>query len=91
MLYTRDFDENASYPCILDIHGGPKTVYGTVFYHEIQVWASQGYFVFFCNPYGCDGQGQEYSDMRGHYGRQDYEDLMNFTDTVLKEIPQLDP
>ena len=91
VLYPRDFDENASYPGILDIHGGPKTVYGTVFYHEMQVWASQGYFVFFCNPYGSDGQGQEYSDMRGQYGRQDYEDLMNFTDTVLKEIPQLDP
>lgn len=91
VLYPKDFDENKSYPGILDIHGGPKTVYGTVFYHEMQVWASQGYFVFFCNPYGSDGQGQEYSDMRGQYGRQDYEDLMNFTDEVLKVTPQLDP
>lgn len=91
VLYPKDFDENESYPGILDIHGGPKTVYGSVFYHEMQVWASQGYFVFFCNPYGSDGQGEEYSDMRGQYGRQDYEDLMNFTDTVLKVTPQLDP
>lgn len=90
VLYPRDFDENRSYPGILDIHGGPKTVYGQVFYHEMQVWASRGYFVFFCNPYGSDGQGDDYSDMRGRYGSQDYEDLMHFTDAVLAQVPQLD-
>lgn len=32
-----------------------------VFYHEMQLWANQGYFVFFCNPRGSDGHGDAYS------------------------------
>ena len=32
-----DFDPAKSYPCILDIHGGPKTAYGSVFFHEMQL------------------------------------------------------
>lgn len=91
VLYPRDFAADKTYPAILDIHGGPKTVYGTVFYHEMQVWASHGYFVFFCNPFGSDGQGNDYADLRGKYGTQDYDDLMNFTDAVLEAVPQIDP
>ncbi len=85
-----DYDENKKYPAILDIHGGPKTVYGEVFYHEMQVWANMGYFVFFCNPRGSDGRGDEFSDIRGKYGTIDYDDLMKFTDLVLKHYPQID-
>lgn len=91
VLYPKDFDENKKYPGILDIHGGPKTVYGRVFYHEMQVWASEGYFVFFCNPFGADGQGNAYADLRGKYGTDDFTDLMKFTDAVLEAVPQIDP
>lgn len=91
VLYPRNFNPDKTYPGILDIHGGPKTVYGTVFYHEMQVWASAGYFVFFCNPFGSDGQGNEYAWMKDRYGTVDYEDLMRFTDQVLRKIPQIDP
>ena len=45
-----DFDPSKSYPAVLDIHGGPKTVYGPVFYHEMQLWANRGYFVFSATP-----------------------------------------
>ncbi|MBQ1410319.1 MAG: S9 family peptidase, partial [Oscillospiraceae bacterium] len=55
ILKPKDFDPSKKYPGILDVHGGPKTVYGPVFYHEMQLWASKGYFVFFCNPKGSDG------------------------------------
>lgn len=91
VLYPKDFDPDQSWPAILDIHGGPKTVYGTVFYHEMQMWASHGYFVFFCNPFGSDGQGNEYAFMKDRYGTWDYQDLMTFTDAVLAQIPQIDP
>ena len=50
VLLPENFDSEKSYPAILDIHGGPKTVYGSIFYHEMQVWASMGYVVFFTNP-----------------------------------------
>lgn len=85
-----DFDETKSYPSILDIHGGPKTVYGEVFYHEMQVWAGMGYFVFFCNPTGSDGRGNEFADIRGKYGTIDFQNIMDFTDAVLEKYPMID-
>lgn len=85
-----DFDKDKKYPAILNIHGGPKTVYGTVFYHEMQYWANKGYFVFFCNPRGSDGKGNEFADIRGKYGTIDYDDIMQFADEVLKKYPNID-
>ena len=90
VLLPKDYDETKKYPAILDIHGGPKTVYGKVFYHEMQVWASKGYFVFFCNIHGSDGRGNEFMDLRGKYGTIDYDELMEFTDKVLETYPQID-
>lgn len=91
VLKPKDFDPAKRYPAVLDVHGGPKTVYGPVFYHEMQVWASMGYFVFFCNPMGSDGRDNRFMDIRGHYGDTDYQNLMDFTDAVLAKYPQIDP
>ncbi|MBQ6602648.1 MAG: S9 family peptidase [Eubacterium sp.] len=91
VMKPADFDENKTYPAILDVHGGPKTVYGSCYFHEMQLWASEGYFVFFCNPVGGDGRGDTFADIRGIYGGPDYEDIMQFTDEVLKRYPQIDP
>ncbi|MBU5436618.1 S9 family peptidase [Tissierella sp. MSJ-40] len=85
-----DFKEEESYPAILNIHGGPKTVYGEIFYHEMQYWTNEGYAVFFCNPRGSDGRGNEFADIRGKYGTIDYEDLMKFTDLVIEKYPFID-
>ena len=85
-----DFEEGKKYPGILDIHGGPKTAYGEVFYHEMQYWANEGYAVFFCNPRGSDGKGNEFADIRGKYGTIDYDDIMQFTDLVLEKYPFID-
>lgn len=90
VLKPVNFDETKVYPGILNIHGGPKTVFGEVFYHEMQYWANEGYFVFFCNPRGSDGRGDEFADIRGKYGTIDYDDLMKFTDKVLETYPQID-
>jgi dipeptidyl aminopeptidase/acylaminoacyl peptidase len=85
-----DFEEGKKYPAILDIHGGPKTVYGDVFFHEMQVWASSGYCVFFCNPRGSDGKGNEFADIRGKYGTIDYDDIMEFTDLIVEKYNFVD-
>lgn len=90
ILKPVDFDENKKYPGILDIHGGPKTVYGEVFFHEMQYWANEGYVVFYCNPRGSDGRGDEFADIRGKYGTIDYDDLMKFTDFVLENYSFID-
>lgn len=85
-----DFDPNKKYPGILNIHGGPKTVYGEIFYHEMQYWTNKDYVVFFTNPRGGDGRGNEFADIRGKYGTIDYNDLMKFTDIVLEKYPFID-
>ncbi len=89
VLKPMGYDPAEKYPVILDIHGGPKTVYGKVFYHEMQYWAGKGYFVIFCNPTGSDGRGG-FMDIRGKYGTVDYEDLMAFCDAALEAWPAMD-
>ena len=85
------FEPGRKYPAILDIHGGPKTVYGSCYFHEMQLWASRGFAVLFCNPTGGDGGGDEFADIRGAYGRQDFADLMQFVDTALEKCGFIDP
>lgn len=80
-----------SIPAILDIHGGPRTVYGTVFSHEMQLWAAEGFAVIFANPHGSDGRGDDFADIRGRYGSVDYDDLMAVVDTALERYPAIDP
>ena len=78
------------YPTILDIHGGPKTVYGDCYFHEMQLWASRGFAVIFCNPTGGDGGGDAFADIRGDYGGQDFRDIMAFVDTALERCAFID-
>ncbi|MFD3156812.1 alpha/beta hydrolase family protein [Haloimpatiens sp. FM7330] len=85
-----DFDENKKYPAILNIHGGPKSAFGEVFFHEMQYWASKEYVVFFCNPRGSNGKNDAFSDIRGKFGTIDYDDFMKFTDEVLKKCFYID-
>lgn len=90
VLYPADFVEGQEYPAILNIHGGPRTAYGPVFFHEMQIWAQKSYFVIFCNPRGSSGRGDDFADIRGKYGSIDYDDIMEFVDTCLDEIPEID-
>ena len=85
------FRKGRKYPAILHIHGGPRTVFGDVFHHEMQMWAGAGYFVFYCNPRGSDGRGNAFGDISGKYGTVDYQNLMEFLDEMLRAYPQADP
>jgi len=57
----------------------------------MQSFAAAGYFVFFCNPHGSSNYGRQYMDLDNKYGTIDYNDLMAFTDAVLKAYPSIDP
>ena len=85
-----NFEKGKKYPALLSIHGGPKTVFGSVFHHEMQFLANQGFFVFYTNPRGADGMGRAFADIRGKYGTIDYSDLMVLTDEVLKRYQEID-
>ncbi|MCL1964149.1 MAG: S9 family peptidase [Firmicutes bacterium] len=77
-------------PAILNIHGGPKTVYGSVLFHEMQYWCGQGYAVLFCNPTGSDGRGEAFADIRGKYGTIDYTDIMRFVEEAVRRFDFID-
>lgn len=82
--------DGIKYPAILDIHGGPRGAYGAVYFHEMQYWAAQGYFVLFSNPSGGTGRGPEFQKVENGLGGEDYEDLMQFVDIVLEKYPEID-
>ncbi len=90
VIYPKDYDETKKYPAILDMHGGPRVAFGTVFFHEMQAFANEGYFVLLCNPRGGDGRGDKFADLTLKYGTVDYQDFMEFTDHVLKQYPAID-
>jgi len=91
ILYPPGFDPSKKYPSILQIHGGPLTQYGAYFMHEFYTLAAQGYIVFFTNPRGGRGYGEEHAAaIWGDWGNVDYADLMAWTDLIAKK-PFIDP
>ena len=91
VLLPENFNPKKKYPAVLDVHGGPRAIYSQAYFHEMQVWVAKGFVVFFTNIRGSDGRGDEFADIRGLYGSVDFENLMDFTDAVLKKYPNIDP
>ncbi|MGR3763474.1 S9 family peptidase [Rossellomorea sp. NS-SX7] len=86
-----NFEKGKKYPLIVEIHGGPHTLYGNTFFHELQLLAGKGYGVLYVNPRGSHGYGQEFADaVRGDYGGGDYRDIMAAVDYVLEEYEWID-
>ena len=86
-----NFQQDAKYPLLLEIHGGPRGVYGYSFMHEFQVLAAQGWIVMFVNPYGSGGYTQEFQSLLpSHYGERDYQDLMEAIDYAIQNYPFID-
>lgn len=79
-----DFKKSKKYPSILEIHGGPRVQYGNFFMHEFFYLAAKGYVVYFCNPRGGQGYGEEHSkSIWNQWGTVDYDDLMAWTDYMV--------
>ena len=78
-------------PAILEIHGGPKTVYGNALMLEFQMLAGEGFAVIYGNPRGSDGYGVDWAhNVFGNYGERDYEDLIESVEESLKKYKQID-
>lgn len=90
VLKPINYDASKKYPAVLEIHGGPHTAYGPVFYHEMQLMASDGCFVIYCNPRGSTGRGRDFFEIGGKWGDIDYKDIMAFVDECLKQYPSID-
>ncbi|MBG97718.1 peptidase S9 [bacterium] len=78
-------------PAILEIHGGPKTVYGNAIMLEFQMLAGEGFAVIYGNPRGSDGYGVDWAhSVFKKYGERDYEDLIESVQESLKKHKQID-
>jgi dipeptidyl aminopeptidase/acylaminoacyl peptidase len=49
-------------PLVVQIHGGPHSLYGWAPVWEFQVLAAAGMSVFYCNPRGSEGYGEAFND-----------------------------
>jgi len=77
-------------PLVLEIHGGPHSLYGNAFFHELQLLAARGYHVLYTNPRGSKGYGERFcSEIAGGWGTLDYQDLMAAVDLVVQR-PDVD-
>jgi acylaminoacyl-peptidase len=81
-----NFDPSKKYAFILDIHGGPHSMYGVSFQHEMQIQAARGYVVLYMNPRGSTGYGEEFGNIiHTHYPGDDYKDLMIGVDKMIEK------
>ena len=56
--------------------------------HEFQVLAAAGFAVFFTNPRGSLGYGEEFTaQISGHWAERDYADILESVDFVLEAFP----
>ncbi len=91
ILKPPDFDQTKQYPSILEIHGGPQSQYGYAFMHEFYLLAAQGYVVYWCNPRGSQGYGEDFAGaIYNQWGTVDYEDIMAWAD-FMEQQPYIDP
>lgn len=78
------FTADGSYPMILEIHGGPHTMYGPFFASEIQRYAAEGYVTVYANPRGSTGYGDDFAQaIDRNYPGDDHNDLMDVVDALV--------
>ena len=85
LYFPADFDEESTYPLVLDIHGGPNGAFYDSFVPAQQVLASAGYLVLAVNPRGSSTYGNEFMmAVLEDWGGEDYNDLMAAVDQLIK-------
>ncbi|NNF81619.1 MAG: S9 family peptidase, partial [Flavobacteriaceae bacterium] len=80
------YDASKKYPILVENHGGPISNYGDRFTAELQLYAADGYIVFYPNPRGSTSYGEEFGNLLYHnYPGEDYNDVMDGVDHLIKE------
>jgi dipeptidyl aminopeptidase/acylaminoacyl peptidase len=78
------FDATKKYPLILEIHGGPFSMYNVAFNWMFQNFAANNFVVLYTNPRGSTGYGGAFANGIDHnYPGPDYDDLMAGVDSVI--------
>jgi dipeptidyl aminopeptidase/acylaminoacyl peptidase len=86
IVYPPNFSASQKYPMLVENHGGPILNYGPHFTAEIQLYAAAGYIVFYPNPRGSTGYGEEFGNLLyNNYPGEDYNDVMDGVDALIKK------
>jgi dipeptidyl aminopeptidase/acylaminoacyl peptidase len=91
LLKPENFDPSRKHPLVMEIHGGPHSQYGWLFFHEFQVLAGMGFLVFYVNPRGSDGKTEAFRRaVVRDWGGRDYQDLMSSLDQLIERTGYVD-
>ena len=91
LMFPQPYDPAKHYPMIVLVHGGPAADTRPSWPRPglpAQLFSAQGYFLFFPNPRGSYGQGEDYT--RGNirdFGHGDLSDILTGVDNVVKTYP----
>jgi dipeptidyl aminopeptidase/acylaminoacyl peptidase len=80
-----DQEDEEEYPLVVEIHGGPHAMWTTsgTMWHEFQTLVARGYAVFWCNPRGSIGYGEEWTmAIERDWGEITMRDVMTGVDEV---------
>jgi dipeptidyl aminopeptidase/acylaminoacyl peptidase len=100
IMRPADFDPSATYPVLLNVHGGPHTQYGETMFDEAQMQAAAGFVVLMSNPRGGSGREQSWGQAilgpkhpvapGTGWGSVDVDDVMAVVDAALDRYPFCD-
>lgn len=80
-----NFDPNRTYPLLVEIHGGPITNYGPNFSAELQLYATEGYVVFYPNARGSTSYGEEFGNLLyNDFSGGEYQDIMDGVNRLVE-------
>ena len=87
VLTPPDFDPEEEYPLAVEVHGGPHAMWTTsgTMWHEFQTLAARGYVVFWSNPRGSVGYGEQFMQaIDRDWGAVTTSDVLAGVDAVLE-------
>lgn len=91
LLYPLDYDPKQRYPMVVSVHGGPavgEVPYWPEPFFNTALLSGQGYFVFYPNPRGSYGEGEEFTRANvKDFGYGDFRDILAGVDKVVSELP----
>jgi dipeptidyl aminopeptidase/acylaminoacyl peptidase len=89
-----DFNPEQKWPLAVNIHGGPHVMWSPAtpaMWLEWQLHAARGYVVFYCNPRGSDGYGDQFRHaIHNNWGEADMDDILSGVDHVVS-LGYIDP
>lgn len=99
-LMLPDHEPDARLPVLLNVHGGPFTQYGEIYFEEAQMQAAAGFAVLMCNPRGGSGRdtpwahainGPKHPIVAGAgWGTVDVDDVLSVLTASLARFEVLD-